>query len=48
MRFGEELPQREIAARLGTSQMQVSRLLRRVLDRLRILAAERDQSPPGD
>ena len=48
MRFGEELPQREIAARLGTSQMQVSRLLRRVLDRLRILAAERDQSPPRD
>jgi RNA polymerase sigma-B factor len=42
MRFGEELPQREIAERLGTSQMQVSRLLRRVLDRLRILAAERD------
>jgi RNA polymerase sigma-B factor len=46
MRFGEELPQREIAERLGTSQMQVSRLLRRVLDRLRILAAEREQPPP--
>ena len=46
MRFGAELPQREIADRLGTSQMQVSRLLRRVLDRLRILAAEREQSPP--
>ena len=46
MRFGAELPQREIAERLGTSQMQVSRLLRRVLDRLRILAAEREQSPP--
>jgi RNA polymerase sigma-B factor len=46
MRFGEELPQREIAERLGTSQMQVSRLLRRVVDRLRILA-EKD-SPPAD
>ena len=46
MRFGAELPQREIAERLGTSQMQVSRLLRRVLDRLRILAAEREQSQP--
>lgn len=45
MRFGEELPQREIAERLGISQMQVSRLLRRVLDRLRILAAERDEPP---
>lgn len=45
MRFGEELPQREIAERLGISQMQVSRLLRRVLDRLRILAAESDEPP---
>lgn len=34
-RFGEELTQSEIAARLGVSQMQVSRLLRRILDRLR-------------
>ena len=33
-RFGEELPQTEIARRLGISQMQVSRLLRRTLDRL--------------
>ena len=45
MRFGEELAQREIAERLGISQMQVSRLLRRVLDRLRILAGDRDR--PG-
>jgi RNA polymerase sigma-B factor len=34
MRFVEDLTQREIAWRLGVSQMQVSRLLRRVLDHL--------------
>ncbi|HEX8067262.1 MAG TPA: SigB/SigF/SigG family RNA polymerase sigma factor [Thermoleophilaceae bacterium] len=34
MRFFEDLTQSEIAARLGVSQMQVSRLLRRALDRL--------------
>ena len=34
MRFGEELPQSEIARRLGISQMHVSRLLRRTLDGL--------------
>ena len=33
-RFGDELPQAEIARRLGISQMHVSRLLRRTLDRL--------------
>jgi RNA polymerase sigma-B factor len=35
LRFFDELPQREIAARLGISQMHVSRLLRRTLDSLR-------------
>jgi RNA polymerase sigma-B factor len=35
MRFGEELTQNEIAARMGISQMQVSRLLRRAIERLR-------------
>jgi len=35
MRFAEDLTQTEIAARVGVSQMQVSRLLRRSLDRLR-------------
>ncbi|MGT2461465.1 sigma-70 family RNA polymerase sigma factor [Sinomonas atrocyanea] len=35
MRFGEELTQEAIAQRLGVSQMQVSRLLRRILERLR-------------
>ena len=34
LRFGEGLPQREIASRLGISQMQVSRLLRAALERL--------------
>jgi RNA polymerase sigma-B factor len=35
LRFGQELSQEEIAKRLGVSQMQVSRLLRRLLDKLR-------------
>jgi RNA polymerase sigma-B factor len=34
LRFGEHLTQREIAQRIGYSQMHVSRLLRRALDRL--------------
>lgn len=34
-RFVDELPQREIAARIGISQMQVSRRLSALLDRLR-------------
>lgn len=35
MRFWERRSQADIAARIGTSQMQVSRLLRRTLSRLR-------------
>jgi RNA polymerase sigma-B factor len=38
LRFVEELTQSQIAARIGISQMQVSRLLRRSIDRLRTLA----------
>ena len=34
LRFGSDLSQREIAARLGISQMHVSRLLRQALERL--------------
>jgi RNA polymerase sigma-B factor len=34
MRFVEELPQSQIATRMGCSQMQISRLLRSMLDRL--------------
>jgi RNA polymerase sigma-B factor len=37
MRFVEDLTQTEIAARVGISQMQVSRLLRRSLNQLRAL-----------
>lgn len=38
MRFAEELTQSQIAQRIGVSQMQVSRLLRRSLETLRHLA----------
>jgi RNA polymerase sigma-B factor len=37
LRFGEDLTQSEIADRVGVSQMQVSRVLRRSLQRLRDL-----------
>jgi RNA polymerase sigma-B factor len=40
LRFGEDLTQSEIAERVGVSQMQVSRLLRRSLQRLRELSEE--------
>ncbi len=38
-RFYEELTQREIGERLGIGQVQVSRLLRSALDRLRTQSA---------
>ena len=38
LRFVEEMTQSEIAARMGISQMQISRLLRRSLTQLRGLA----------
>jgi RNA polymerase sigma-B factor len=41
LRFGEDLTQSEIAVRVGLSQMQVSRLLRRSLQRLRDLTDDR-------
>ncbi len=44
LRFSEDLTQTEIADRVGVSQMQVSRLLRRSLQRLRELTDER---PPA-
>jgi RNA polymerase sigma-B factor len=41
LRFAEDLPQTEIARRIGVSQMHVSRLLRSALKRLRDLTDER-------
>jgi RNA polymerase sigma-B factor len=41
LRFGEDLTQTEIADRVGVSQMQVSRLLRKSLQQLRDLTEER-------
>jgi RNA polymerase sigma-B factor len=38
LRFVDELTQTEIATRIGVSQMQVSRMLRRSLERLRAVA----------
>jgi RNA polymerase sigma-B factor len=48
MRFIDDMTQAEIATRIGVSQMQVSRLLRRALDRLQKAAtAEADQGLPA-
>ena len=44
MRFVQDMTQTEIAARVGLSQMQISRLLRRSLDQLRALTRD---SPDG-
>jgi RNA polymerase sigma-B factor len=50
LRFGGDMTQSEIAARIGVSQMHVSRLLRHAVDQLRILVravpAEQDASLP--
>lgn len=45
MRFVEELTQSQIAGRIGISQMQVSRLLRRSLDRLKVLTQTPADTP---
>jgi RNA polymerase sigma-B factor len=44
MRFLDEMTQSEIAAQMRLSQMQISRLLRRSLDRLRELAGAEDDN----
>jgi RNA polymerase sigma-B factor len=44
LRFGRDLTQSEIAKRIGTSQMQVSRLLRAAIDKIRRASGELD--PP--
>jgi RNA polymerase sigma-B factor len=47
LRFVDELPQSQIAERLGCSQMHVSRLLRRTLERLR-RRGEEAEAPAQD
>lgn len=44
LRFAEEMTQSEIAAQVGLSQMQVSRLLRHSLDRMRTIAGASPQA----
>ena len=46
LRFGRDLTQSEIARRVGTSQMQVSRLLRAAIEKIRQASGE-DQPPPA-
>jgi RNA polymerase sigma-B factor len=43
LRFDEDLTQAEIGERIGVSQMQVSRVLRQALTRLRVLARVEDE-----
>jgi RNA polymerase sigma-B factor len=40
LRFARDLTQSEIAQRIGVSQMQVSRLLRRAIEKLRRASGE--------
>jgi RNA polymerase sigma-B factor len=47
LRFAEDLTQAEIGERIGVSQMQVSRIIRQSVARLRAYASAR-QRPPGD
>ena len=46
LRFGRDMTQTEIAKRIGVSQMQVSRIIRRALDRLREMADDADAAFP--
>jgi len=47
LRFAQELTQTQIAERLGVSQMQVSRVLRRALSRLSTVAAHQSGERPA-
>ncbi len=44
LRFGRDLTQSEIARRVGTSQMQVSRLLRAAIEKIRQASGEEESS----
>jgi RNA polymerase sigma-B factor len=44
LRFVQDLTQAEIGARIGVSQMQVSRLLRQALERMRAVARQAEQA----
>ncbi len=44
LRFGRDMTQSEIATRVGTSQMQVSRLLRAAIEKIRKVSGD---TPPG-
>ncbi len=45
LRFGRDLTQSEIARRIGTSQMQVSRLLRAAIEKIRRASGEEPEPP---
>ncbi len=47
LRFDEDLTQAEIGERIGVSQMQVSRVLRQAITRLRLIARVEDEEPAG-
>ena len=47
LRFGRDLTQSEIATRIGTSQMQVSRLLRAAIEKIRAVSGDVDVPPLG-
>jgi len=47
LRFGRDLTQSEIARRVGTSQMQVSRLLRAAIEKIRRASGEVDAPTDG-
>jgi RNA polymerase sigma-B factor len=44
LRFAEDLTQTEISSRIGVSQMQISRIIRQSLVRLR-MDIERERAP---